>query len=204
MLRRIAFPALVGFILLRLPAAAQEESDYVDFSDRITPTCELIGLVGLPPEGWFNVPIEDTGEDLAGCQMMRTNESEELVGILRLLSRVFPEGTPEETWFTEMLGVEVVWLGEMGITLGEPLWRKDDVNMAGTDWGQAKAIGLAAATNGSDTPQEVHFLAFGGPTNKYLFTLATPAETVDEGLYYKRNTADFGILIRTLQFPASE
>jgi hypothetical protein len=204
MKRCIAVWSLFGSILCSLPTLAQGEKDYVDFSDRITPTCELIGLVGIPPEGWFNVPIDSVGENLQGCQMMRTDEQEELVGILRLLSRDFPENTPEETWFTELLGLEVTWLEEMGITLGEPLWRRDDVPMTGTGWEKAKAIGLSASGENSDITQEVHFLAFGGPTTKYLFSLATPAQAVDEGVYYKRNTDDFGVLIRTLQFPTAD
>lgn len=203
MKRRNGALALIGWSLITLQPVAAEE-DYVDFSDRTTPMCELIGLVGLPPTGWFNVPIETEREDIVGCQMMRTNDRDELVGILRLISRVFAAESPEETWLPELLGGEVAWLEEMGITLGETLWRRDDVPMTGTDWEQAKAFGLAASAEDNDTPQEVHFLTFGGATTKYLIDLVTPAQAVDEGLYYGRNTEDFGVLIRTLQFPDSE
>lgn len=203
MIGRPVIWSLVLFTTIAIPAFAAEE-DYVDFTDRITPTCDLIGLVGVPPEGWFNVPIDSSREDVAGCQMMRTSDEEELIGILRVLSHIFPADTLEEIWFSELIGLEVTSLGEMGITLGEPLWRKEDVPMTGTGWDPGKAIGLEASIAANDIPQEVHFLAFGGPTTKYLISLSTPAKGVDDGVMYKRNTADFGILIRTFQFPEDE
>ena len=203
MSRRVAGLYLILWTLITALAFAADE-EYVDFSDRITPTCELIGLVGVPPEGWFNVPIQTEAKDIRGCQMMRTNDQEELVGILRLLSKVFPANTPEETWFSDLVGLEVTSLGEMGITLGEPLWRKDDVPMTGMDWENGKAIGLEAVIEGNEAPQEVHFLAFGGPTTKYLISLSTPNKGVDDSTHYTRNTGDFAILIRTMQFPEGE
>ena len=203
MIRSVAGLFLIVLTAVTSLAVAADE-DYVDFSDRITPTCELIGLVGVPPEGWFNVPIQSEATDISGCQMMRTNDQEELVGILRLLSKVFPVDTPEETWFSELVGIEVTSLGEMGITLGEPLWRKDDVPMTGMDWENGKAIGLEATIEGNDAPQEVHFLAFGGPTTKYLISLSTPNKAFDDSTHYRRNTGDFAVLIRTMQFPEDE
>ena len=203
MSRRVAGLYLIVWTLITALAVAADE-EYVDFSDRITPTCELIGLVGVPPEGWFNVPIQTEAKDIRGCQMMRTNDQEELVGILRLLSKVFPANTPEETWFSDLVGLEVTSLGEMGITLGEPLWRKDDVPMTGMDWENGKAIGLEAVIEGNEAPQEVHLLAFGGPTTKYLISLSTPNKGVDDNTHYTRNTGDFAILIRTMQFPEGE
>lgn len=203
MIRRVAGLLLMVSIVVTAPSVAADE-DYVDFTDRITPECELIGLIGIPPEGWFNVPIQTEATDIRGCQMMRTNDQEELVGILRLLSKVFPADTPEETWFTDLVGMEVTSLGEMGITLGEPLWSKDDVPMTGMDWDDGKAIGLEARIEGNDAPQEVHFLAFGGPTTKYLISLWTPNKAVDDSAHYTRNTGDFAVLIRTMQFPDGE
>lgn len=206
-LRIAASTLLVLTCLVARAITAQDgatEEDVVDFTEQITPTCELIGLVGLPPADWFNVPIQSEREDFVGCQMMRVGEQQELLGILRLLSRNVPADTPEETWISEIIGMEIAWLAQMGYTVGEPLWSKDDVAMAGTDWGQGKAVGLAATIEGNDTPQEVHLLAFGSPTTKYLITLATPAQEVESGVFYKRNTTDFGTLIRTLQFPEIE
>lgn len=184
------------------PAAAQEGA--VDLSDQITLTCELIGLVALPPPGWFNVPIESPLETLVGCQMMRTSDSEELVGIMRLLSTEVPVDTPQETWFAELMGLEIAWLEEMGITLGATLWRRDDFPVAGPGFGPGRAIGLEAIIEGNDVPQEVHFLGFGGPTTKYLLTLSTPSRAVEDGVHYQRNTADFGVLLRTLGLSAGE
>jgi hypothetical protein len=206
-LRTAACTLLALTCLVSRAITAQDEAaeqDVVDFTKQITPTCELIGLIGLPPEGWFNVPIQSDRESLAGCQMMRTGEQDELLGILRLLSKVVPAETPEDEWLPDFLGLEVAWLGQMGYAVGEPLWKRDDVPMAGTDWGSGKAIGLSATIEGNTTPQEIHFLTFGSPTTKYLITLATPAESVEDGVFYKRNTADFGTLIRTLQWPDKE
>ena len=199
---RITAMALV--LLIPALAVSATEEDVVDFSDQITPTCELIGLVGLPPEGWFNVPIERPMEGFQGCQMMRTGEQDELLGILRLSSRIFPADTPEEEWYSQLVGLEVAWLEEMGITLGEPMWRREDVPMTGTGWEPGKAIGLEATIEGNDIPQEVHLLTFGGSTTKYLITLSTPAKEVEKGIYYERNTSDMGVLMRTLQFPKND
>lgn len=193
-----------SLFLLSLASAAAQEEEVVDFSDQITPTCELLGLVGQPPPGWFNVPIDSPDPNLVGCQMMRATENQELVGILRLLSTAVPTDTPEETWLPELMGLEVAWLEEMGITLGEPMWRRQDVPVSGPGFQKGTAIGLEASIEGNEVPQEVHFLGFSGPTHKYLLTLSTPGRTVEEGVYYDRNTADFGVLIRTLQIPEEE
>lgn len=201
---RPAIRLLVVFMLAASPAAVAEE-DVVDFSDQITPTCELIGLIGRPPDGWFNVPIELPAADIAGCQMMRAGENDELLGLLRLLSVVVPEGTPKEKWLSGLLDLEAQWLEEMGITLGEPLFRRDDVPIAGLgDFENGTGLGLSATIEGNDTPQEVHFLGFNSPTIQYLLTLSTPARDVEEGVYYKRNTDDFGVLIRSFQLPGSD
>jgi hypothetical protein len=200
-LRRCALCLVCLPALVPLPNAARAE-ETVDFSDQITPTCELIGLVGQPPAGWFNVPIESPGPNLLGCQMMRAGENEELVGIMRLLSLVVPDGTPEEEWFPAILELEVTWLGEMGITLGETLFARENVPSRGPGFAPGQAIGLAATIEGISTPQEVHFLGFGGPRAKYLLTLATPGREVDGGAHYQRNIGDFGVLLRTFQLPA--
>jgi hypothetical protein len=199
--RRLLLFSVLG-VAIADPGLSRDE--VIDFSDRMTPTCELIGLVGLPPEGWFNVPIEAPQDDLAGCQMMRTDENEELVGMIRLLSREVPEGTPEETWMPELIGLEAAWLEEMGVVLGDPIWRKEEVAVAGEGFEAGKAIGLAATIEGSEYPQEVHLLAFGTPTIKYLVSLCTPDSTVDAGVHLERNTADMGTVIRTFQYPASD
>jgi hypothetical protein len=203
MIHRSALVLLVLSAVAVAPTVAQRE-EIIDFTDQISSSCELIGLIALPPPGWFNVPIESPLESLVGCQMMRTNENEELVGILRLLSTEVAVETPEETWFAELMGLEIAWLEEMGITLGATLWRRDDVPVAGPGFDSGRAIGLEAVIDGNEVPQEVHFLGFGGPTLKYLLTLSTPARSVADGVYYDRNTADFGALIRSLQLPEDD
>jgi len=201
---RSCLACLIGIqLLLPLPTAALAD-ETVDFSEQTTPTCELIGLVGQPPAGWFNVPIESPGPNLAGCQMMRAGEDEELAGIMRLLSLVVPEGTPEKEWFPALLDLEVAWLGEMGITLGETLFARENVPSQGPGFDPGRAVGLAATIEGNSTPQEVHFLGFGGLQAKYMLTLATPGREVDGGTHYQRNTADFGVLLRTFQLPAGD
>src|SRR5210317_1825118 len=92
----LVLTCLAGRAITAQDGAAEE--DVVDFTEQITSTCELIGLIGLPPEGWFNVPIQSDRESLAGCQMMRTGDQDELLGILRLLSKVVPAETPEDEW----------------------------------------------------------------------------------------------------------
>ncbi len=201
---RTAIWVLVLVCLAAIPATAADE-EHVDFSDQLTSSCELIGLTGYPPEGWFNVPMEIPAPDLAGCQMMRTGDDDELLGILRLLSVVVPEGTPEDKWLSGLLDLEAQWLEEMGITLGEPLFKRDDVPIAGLgDFKNGTGLGIEATIEGNETPQEVHFLGFNSPTIQYLLTLSTPARDVEEGIDYKRNTDDFGVLIRTFQLPKSD
>ena len=196
---------LVHCSLVAVSVMASEEEEVVDFSDQMTPTCELIGLIGYPPDGWFNVPIEIPAPDLAGCQMMRAGESDELLGIMRLLSVVVPEGTTEDKWLAGILDMEANWLQEMGITLGDPLFRRDDVPISGLgDFENGTGLGLAATIEGNDIPQEVHFLGFNSPSVQYLLTLSTPARAVEDGVYYQRNTDDFGVLIRTFQLPETK
>lgn len=182
------------------PTRGQQQE--VDLGELATATCELIGLVATPPQGWINVPIDVPVDELAGCQMMLINDKDELVSMIRILSRQIAADTTEESWFSELLGLEVGQLEEMGVVLGEPMWKRDDVPVTGPGFGTGRAAGFAASIEGNPIPQEVHFVAFGKPTLKYLVTLITPGRTVEDGLYYDSNTADFGSLIQTLQFPA--
>ncbi len=192
-------PALLAAVALACPVVAQEDEEFLDFSDQMTPICELLGLEVKPPPGWFNVPIEEDRDDFAGCQMMLTGEQEELVGMMRLMSLRFPADTPEETWFPAILDMEISWLAEMGITLEEMLFSRNDVPIAGDGFAPGKGVGLRASIEGNDIPQEVHFLGFGKPDEKYLLSLSTPGRDVEEGVYYQRNTADFGVLLRSFQ-----
>lgn len=178
-------------------AAGQEE--VVDFSDQITPTCEMAGLVARPPEGWFNVPFENPPAGHLGCQMMATGEDDGLIGIIRVRSATAPATEFGQDGYAPLLGNENVVLSGMGYILAdEPLWRRDDVPVSGVGFREGRAVGVSATIEGNDVPQEAQFLLFRSDDAKYVFTLLTPAESFDAGLY-KRNTDDFGVVIRTLQ-----
>ena len=180
-----------------------QDDETVDFSDQMTATCELIGLVASPPADWFNVPTESEAR-FRGCQMMRTNEQEELVGLMRLLSLQLPPELSDDEWSKRLIDFETEWLAGMGIQLGETMWKRDDVPIAGQGFEGARAIGYASRIEGNEVPQEVHFLVFAGASSKYLISLSTPARTVEGGVHYQRNTSDFGVLISTLKLPDSE
>ncbi len=179
--------------------APTAHTQVVDFSGQTMPTCEIAGLAVAPPGGWFSVPFEDPPEGHLGCQMMRTNEREELVGIIRVRSVMAPAREFTDEGHARYIGNEALALEQMGYTLAdEPLWVRDDVPVKGAGFREGRAVGVAAHIAGNDVPQEAHFLVFRTDSTKYLFTLLTPAQAHDETLH-RRNTADFGLVIRTLK-----
>lgn len=181
--------------------AADQES--LDVGGTRPSRCELLGLIGHAPEGWSNDPMQFADAGLAGCEMVRGGQNGELLGFVRVLSVAVPDGTPKDKWLSGLIDLEVGWLQEAGITLGKPLFRRDDVPLSGLgDFENGTGIGLEASSSGSDSPREVHFLGFNGPGIQYLLTLVTTARKVDEGIEYQRNIEDFGVLMRTLQLPA--
>ena len=187
---------LATLLLIATPMLSEES---VDFSDRATPTCEMGGLIAYPPDGWFNVPFEDPPAGHLGCMMLLTNETEELVGILRIRSLTAPALDPGEEPYAALLASEVTSIAEMNVSLAEePLWVRKDVPVAGEGFREGRAVGLAATIAGNDLPQEAHFLFFRSDSAEYVMTLLTPAKSVDETLY-ERNTEDFGKVIRTLR-----
>jgi len=178
-------------------ASAQEE--VVDFSRRTTPTCEIAGLTARPAAGWFNVPFEEPPSGHLACQMMRTGGQDELLGIIRVRSVTAPEAEFTDDGYVRFLANEVVAVAQMGYALAdEPLWTRDNVPVSGAGFREGRAVGLAARVEGNDVAQEAHFLTFRSDGAKYVFTLLTPARADDEALW-QRNTADFGVVIRTLQ-----
>ena len=177
-------------------ALAQER---VDFGDRMTPRCEMAGLISVPPPGWINVPLENPPPGHLGCMMMRTNENEELVGFLRIRSLSAPALDAKAEPFDALLASEVLSVGEMGFAVDEtPLWVRKNVPVKGEGFRDARGVGLAARIEGNPTPQEVHLLVFRSDRAEYVVTLMTPAKSFDAKLY-DRNVTDFGTLIRTLQ-----
>ncbi|MEM9530908.1 MAG: hypothetical protein AAGA23_08310 [Pseudomonadota bacterium] len=196
------------FLALLLASMSMASAETMDFSDQITPFCEVLGLKVAPPPGWINVPI-DTGQrgDLAGCQMMHI-EAKALTGIIRILSLDIPDGSPNPEappWFQRMVSLEVPFLEAMGYQLGELLFRRDSVPIAGQGFEGARALGVGALIEGGDgTPQEAHFLLFKGPQAKYVITTLTPGRDVEGGSYYKKNTQAMGTVMRTLVVPVAD
>jgi hypothetical protein len=204
--RRGLIPALLAFSIAGAPFAASgvtgEDDESVDFSDLATPTCEVEDLVALPPVGWISVPIEGLPEGMAGCQMMRLDGAQQLLGIARLRSTAAGENAPGEESFGQIVATEMVILEQMGYRVGDPLWSRQDVPIRGAGFSNARAVGLPATIEQSTIPQEVHLLVFQSATVQYLVTLLTPAKDAEPAIY-ERNTADFGILIRTLDQPTA-
>ncbi len=77
-MRHFSSAALLALTAMATAVAAND--DVVDFSDQITPVCEVRGLLARPPAGWFNVPIESGEAQVAGCQMMLARESDDALG----------------------------------------------------------------------------------------------------------------------------
>ncbi len=187
---------LTGLLTVACAASAQER---VDFGDKVTPRCEMAGLVAVPPPGWFNVPFETPPAGNRGCMMMLTNANEEPVGILRIRALAAPALDPKAEPFEKLFVSEVASIGEMGYAVDEtPLWTRNDVPIQGAGFRDARGVGLAAKLPGNEIPQEVHLLMFRGARAEYIVSLMTPAKSYDAKIY-DRNTEDFGTLIRTLQ-----
>jgi hypothetical protein len=171
----------------------------VDFSGKVTPTCEIAGLVVKPTAGWINVPFETPPPGHRGCQMMRTNEREELVGIIRVRSATGPSAEFTEEGFGRLLVNEGLAVSEMGYELAkESLWARENVPVSGAGFRDGRAVGVAARIPGNGVPQEAQFLVFRSDEAKYVFTLLTPQRSHSESLY-QRNSSDFGVVIRSLQ-----
>lgn len=198
-------PGLAAAVLMAANGAVSiaVAGDTVDFSEQTTPVCEVEGLRATPPDGWFNVPIDSAEPTLRGCQMMRTREDEALVGIARVLSVTLSEPTVDPPWQVLMLSFERDNIARMGYVPGDVLWRRDNVPIAGTGFTGGLAVGLSARIEGNEAPQEVQFLIFERALTKYVVTLLTPGRSVENGLYYDRNVADFGKLIGGFMAPAN-
>ncbi len=188
---------LIALLSLALPAAAQDE--YLDFSDQVTPVCEIAEISAGPPDGWINVPVDTRADFVQGCQMMLILD-EELIGILRLFSYDL-SGQPDNAaiWPQHLVGVESVLIAEMGYLLGEVVWSRADVPITGAGFRNARAIGFSASVEGNPYPQEAHFLVFENARYKYLISLLTPGESVDKGAYYRQNTEGMKALMQALR-----
>lgn len=187
-------------IALAAGAAAQEtEGETLDLSEFLTATCDLVGLRAVPPEGWFNASVRNPPPGHRGCQMMRTTETDELVGLIRLRSLDTEAAEFADEGFDAFVADELAVLATMGYVVGEPLWARDDVPVAGEGLGSGRAAGFEATLEGGP-PQEIHLLVFRGAATQYLLVLATPARSHDAETY-RANETGFATLITTLQQP---
>lgn len=186
----------VSIALFGFGVVIADDEGLVDFTDRATPVCKVAGLSVPPPPGWINAPIDAGDQPVEGCQMMLI-EDEAIIGMLRLLSVEVPEGVDAQQ---VLVGIEAQALVAMNYVLGDALWRKDDVPVAGADgFGGGRAIGVALSLPGNDNALEGHFLTFHGPQAHYILTLLTPARAVDDGRSYGRLTQGLATVMQTLQ-----
>lgn len=197
-LARIFLSTFFGLHLFAAAHAAQDD-EYVDFTELMTPVCEVDKLKVSPPDRWINVPIQTEETAMRGCQMMLIID-QALIGVLRVLS--FDLSNPPADmprWEEHVIGVESILIYEMDYRLHEPIWKRDEVPIAGAGFGGARAIGFSANIEGNDNPQEAHFLVFENTTHKYLISLLTPAKSVDGGTHYNMNTKGMAVVMQNFR-----
>lgn len=195
--RMLVLP-VAAFLGFNVAVFAQDD-DTVDFTELMTPVCEVANLTVEPPDRWINVPIQAKDTAIRGCQMMLIID-QALIGVLRVLSFDLsdpPENMPR--WEEHIIGLESVLIHEMGYRLDEPIWKREEVPISGSGFSNAKAIGLSAGIEGNSNPQEAHFLVFENATHKYLVSLLTPARSVDGGEHYEKNTQGMATVMRTFK-----
>ena len=193
---------MIGVLLILACATGVVKADEVaaDFSNRVTAYCELIGLRADVPDDWFSVPVEGMPPGMVGCQMMRTDETEALVGIIRLSSGETGELAPGAESRNRQLAIELAVLDAMGIETGDPLWSRNQVPLGGlgsAGFSDAQVVGLGATVRESGLPQEIHILAFHAPSTQYTLLLITPPKATEPQIY-SRNLRDFGVLLQGL------
>ena len=195
-------PVAFCWLMVATPPCLSEEDEYiVPFQDQTTPVCELIGLRATPPDGWFAVAMQDLPDGMAGCQLVRTDEDEALVGIIRMSASDTGGRPPGEDSRNRQVVIELEVLAAMGIQPRELIWRRDDVPLTGdksAGFSSAQAVGLSATIDESGLDQELHFLTFHGPTTQYVLVLVTPPPETEPDIH-RRNLSDFGGLIRGLE-----
>jgi hypothetical protein len=165
-----------------------------------TATCEVAGLVAVPPSGWVSVPFETPPPGHLGCVMMRV-DGQQLLGILRIRSASGPSREFTEDAYDRLVANEIAALAAMNIMVDlerGPLWTRDTVPVAGAGFRDGRAVGLTARIKGNEVAQEAHVLVFRSDTSKYLVSLVTPTQARDGDLY-RSNTNAMGVLVRTLQ-----
>ncbi len=170
-----------------------------------TGSCALTGLVSTPPAGWINVPFQTPPAGQLGCLMLRYNEQDQLLGVLRIRSASQPAAEFADEGYDRLLANEITALSRMDVEVdlpGGPLWTRDNMPVRGEGFRDGRAVGLRARIKGNDVAQEAHLMVFRSDTTKYLVSLVTATEAYDKALY-QGNTRDMGVLIRTLKPSAS-
>lgn len=196
-------PAAISLlVLLGLQSTpATGEQDMIDFGDQATSECRLIGLQAPAPAGWFTVPISDLPDGMAGCQMMRTDRDDNLVGLIRLSASDTGARAPGEESRNRQVAIELEVLAAMGIKPRDRLWSRDDVPVSGPEssgFSSAQAVGLSAVIEETGLAQELHFLTFHGPSTQYALLLITPPPSTEPDIH-QRNVGDFGRVIQGLK-----
>ena len=195
---RLTRGSLIACFLFCIAVAGASQAEEENLSALAKPVCEVAGLTVVPPSPWYSVPIEADEEIVEGCQMI-WEQGEQYMGIMRLVSfdyRQRPEQLAE--WENHVIAFEAVVMARMGITLGEPIWKRDSVPVSGNGFGNGKAIGLKASLEGVDVENEVHFMLFESATHKYVISSLTPSQATSPDVY-AANTGAMGAVMRTLQ-----
>ena len=197
--RNLSAYAVVFFAAAALSAGSCYAEEAEDLKGLATIVCELPGLSVSPPAPWYSVPIESEDPVIDGCQML-WEEGDQYMGIIRLVSfdlRERPE--QDETWQQLALAFEVMVMEQMNFSLGELLWKRDSVPVAGEGFvNNGRAAGFQLRLEGVEHPNEAHFLFFENATHKYVISLITPSESASPDIY-QANTQAMGTLMRTLQ-----
>jgi hypothetical protein len=198
-LQRSAAAAVL--VVLVAPGLHAQDREVERLKRSATATCAVAGLVATPPAGWINVPFEAPPAGHLGCLMMRFNEADQSLGILRIRSASEPAREFTDDAYDRLLANEITAMSAMEIVVdveGGPLWTRDKVAITGAGFRDGRAVGLRARIKGNDVAQEAHLMVFRSDTSKFLVSLVTPTQAYDNGLY-QGNTRAMGVLIRTLQ-----
>lgn len=190
----LAVGSLACFHLRTEKALAEEEN----LRALSTPRCELPGLAIAPPSPWYSVPIESGEQGVEGCQMI-WEEGDQYMGIMRLVAFDLLD-RPEQLadWENFIIAFESMIMARMGITVGEPVWKKGTVPINGDAFFNGRAIALKATLQGVSHQNEVHIILFESATHKYGISMLTPSKA-DSAEVYAANTGAMAAVTQSIQ-----
>ncbi|MDD7971075.1 hypothetical protein [Roseinatronobacter alkalisoli] len=196
------FGRMVRNIGMILPMAFATAADEMDLSDISTPGCAVSGLAVSPPAPWLNAQISGLPEQMSGCQMMRTDDDEHLVGIIRILSVQTGPGMSADEARERVIAFESLIWRDIGFEVTDRLWLREDVpvhDRHDEGFSSGSAVGLAAVIQGTQLPQEIHVLFFSRlPDNThYVISLLTPSGP-DATEIYAHNLEDYSRILNSL------